>query len=125
VKLPKLDYVSGYQCLTGTGKRLVKSSSSADYYTVHISTDERTPHTCICPHFTFRGLELHFETCRHIDKALEDVCGWNSVIHGGQVVDCPCGGGPYEPDAPCSSCHGKGIVCPRCGGPLESVMVGV
>ncbi len=125
MKAPNLTIVPGWQCLTGTGERYVESkTTNGKFYRVFISSREDQPHTCDCPHFVHRGLATHFKTCKHIDETFVDVCGWNSVIGGGEPIECP-DNWEHDVGVRCSICGEVGKVCPRCGGPIERVSVGV
>ena len=82
--------------------------SRGQTYTVSYGYTPRGPYqydwSCTCKGFKFRG------TCRHIEEAKAERCGWNGELEVGAQADRDANDNP---------------ICPECGGPLTAVNVGV
>ena len=88
-------------CVAHIGKHEVRSDTSTRIYQVEFYENGEV--WCSCP-----GMKYHHAknlTCKHIDRLMDEICGWREDVHGGYVTE-----------------EGR---CPECGGETRTVMVGV
>ena len=105
-----LDILSACSCQTNKywEKKIV--TDKGDQYTIRYEFAEYGPYqydyTCTCPAYKF-GRGKH---CKHIEKYMGERCAWNRALEPG------CEPAKNDKGEPC---------CPRCGGEVFYVQVGV
>jgi len=102
--MPELDIVTAFQCDEGSRPIKVRSSSDPDKVYTVVPGDEETEPSCTCRGYRFRG------TCKHLKEAIRHRCGWHSIYDGSPAM---------------TDVHKTRKICPRCGGRLRVVRVGV
>ena len=112
--MPDLTIIAVWVCSTNESWSTAVKGSKGQTYIVRFGRDYSPnrqyeyDYTCTCKSFEYRG------TCKHIKAVRSQRCGWHGQFDAGEPVEVPV-----------SDEYPNGYACPRCGGPLHAVNVGV